>query len=118
LKVWWPLSRALLGMLLRLAPVAMLGAMAFALHGSLEPMSRDDLASRQGELRAAAERRAGGAVRGPRLIEGPSAFRMVYRRGKGCRVVVRVDRSAAVFASAGDAPVQVRSRGCRRRPGA
>ena len=100
-------------MLLRLAPVALLGAVAFALHSSLEPMSRDDLAPHRAELRAAAERRAGGAVRGPRLIEGPGAFRMVYRRGQRCRVVVRVDRSAAVFAS--DAPVQVRSRGCRRR---
>jgi hypothetical protein len=118
LKVWGPLSRVLIGMLLRLAPVAMLGAMAFAVHSSLEPMSRDDLAPRRAELRAAAERRAGGEVRGPRLIEGPSAFRMVYRRGQRCRVVVRVDRSAAVFASAGDAPVQVRSRGCRRGAGA
>jgi hypothetical protein len=105
-------------MLLRLAPVAMLGAMGFAVHSALEPMSRDDLASRRTELRAAAERRAGGPVRGPRLIEGPSAFRMVYRRGQRCRVVVRVDRSAPVFASAGGAPVQVHSRGCRRRPSA
>ena len=110
--------QALVGVLSRLAPVAMLGAVAFALLGSLEPMSREELDSRRAELRAAAERRAGGDVRGPRLIEGPLAFRMVYRRGHRCRVVVTVDRSAAVFASAEDAPVKVRSRHCRRRPGA
>lgn len=101
----------------RLAPVAVLGATGFALVGVLEPMSRQDLDARRPALRAVAEERAGGAVRGPRVVEGPGAFRLVYRRGRRCRVVVGVDRSGPIFAAAEELSVTVRSRGCRPRGG-
>ncbi len=112
------LADRLLGRLLRLAPLAALGALAFTQLDALESMSREELREVRPALRAAAERRAGGEVRGPRVLEAPGAFRLVYRRGSRCRVVVTVDRSSPVFGAAEKGAVSLTSTGCRPRAGA
>lgn len=116
-RPWRRLSRGLVGRLLGLVPLALLGVVGFSQLDALESMSREELSERRPALRAAAERRAGGEVRGPRLLEAPGAFRLVYRRGDRCRVVVAVDRSSPVFASAEKGAVTMSSTGCRRRAG-
>jgi hypothetical protein len=101
-----------------LAPVAVLGAVGFSQLDALESMSPEELREVRPALRAAAERRAGGEVRGPRVLEAPGAFRLVYRRGSRCRVVVTVDRSSPVFGAAEKGAVSLTSTGCRPRAGA
>ncbi len=113
------LAGDLLGRTLRLAPLVALGglgALGFSQLDALESMSPGELRERRPALRAAAELRAGGEVRGPRVLEAPGAFRLVYRRGR-CRVVVTVDRSSPVFGAAEKGSVSLTSTGCRRRAG-
>jgi hypothetical protein len=116
-RPWRRLARGLVGRLLWLSPLAILAVVAFSQLDALESLSREELAERRPALRAAAERRAGGEVRGPRVLEAPGSFRLVYRRGRRCRVVVAVDRSSPVFAGAEKGAVTMSSTGCRRRAG-
>ena len=68
------------------------------------PLERADLDRMGPQLRALAERRAGGTVRGPRVRTTASRFELLYRRGERCRVRVVVRRS--------DRSRSVRSAGC------
>jgi len=107
----------MLGRLAKLAPLAVVGVVGvvgFSQLDALESMSPEELREQRPVLRVAAERRAGGEVRGPRVLEAPGAFRLVYRRGRRCRVVVHVDRSSPVFGAAEKGRVTVSSTGCRR----
>jgi len=108
------LLRGLLRRGLTLAPLAVVGVVGFSQLDALQSMSPEELREQRPALRMAAERRAGGEVRGPRVLEAPGAFRLVYRRGSRCRVVVSVDRSSPVFAAAEKGTVRVSSTGCRR----
>lgn len=89
--------------------LAVLGGAAQA----LQPLPRHELLSRQGEYRELARQRAHGPVRGPRIIATATEFRLVYRRGDRCRVVVNVSRRPRLLAR--PAPV-VRSIACRPVP--
>lgn len=64
------------------------------------------------EYRALAERRARGAVRGPRVTEAGLEITLAYRRGRRWRVLVSVTRALA--GNALSSP-RVASTGCRRR---
>jgi len=116
-RPWRWLPRGLAGRPLGLVPLATLGALAFSQLDALESMSLEELRELRPALRALAERRAGGEVRAPQVRQAPGAFRLVYRRGQGCKVVVTVDRSSPVLAPAEKGAVSVASTGCRRRAG-
>lgn len=76
---------------------------------ALKPLSQHDLIAHRSEYHALAAHRAHGAVRGPRVIPTATRFRLVYRRGASCRIVITVSRAARLLGSSAPA---VRSVGC------
>jgi hypothetical protein len=76
------------------------------------PLSRSELTANRAEYRALASKRAGGKVRGPRVLTAAGEFRLAFSRGKRCRVVITVTRTARLLHR--PAPLG-RSVGCQRR---
>ena len=106
---WRSLHRATLAFFAFLV-LAVIGTTMQALEQRQAPsgalrVNAGDLREELPALRALAARRAGGAVRGPRLVRRTEHFRLVYRHGRRCLVLIDVPRNGG--------PVLVRSSGCR-----
>jgi hypothetical protein len=106
----------LLGAMLVLTGIA---ALVSGLDGSVDRVakpwrtfSREDLRSHLSEYRAIARNSAHGHVRGPKLRVTAYRFELTYRRGKHCRVVVDVPRTAPIV---GGGKATATAHGCARR---
>lgn len=107
---------ALLTAMIALAAVA---ALVGALDASVDragkafgAYSRDDLRADRAELRKVAVKRAHGRVRGPSVRAEIGSFVLTYRRGRHCRVVVKVSRAAPAWGGGRHTDT---SSGCTRR---